>query len=62
MRMPLRSLSSRSPEMPSRPLFAHLVGHILYELAFVHLIRQLGDDYAYAVVAVLLHLRTGAGL
>ena len=48
-------------EMPSRRLLVlHLVGHVLDEHALVHLVGNLGDDDAGAVVAELLKLGAGA--
>ena len=43
-----------------QPLVLHLVGHVLDELALVHLIGDLGDDDAGAVLAELLKLVPGA--
>ena len=43
-----------------QPLFLHLIGDVLHQTGFVHLIGQLGDDDAGAAIAELLHLRPGA--
>ena len=60
MRMPSRSLSSRTSEMSSMSLSLTSCAMRSIRTRFVHLIRNLGDDDGFAILAESLDRRLGA--